>query len=302
MKTRRIFISLPADEWLTKQENRVKWAIVSAVEALGYTAEVFLDPRGTRSLSASLAWNATECERVMRRCEGCVVLGFPRWRINGQTEQIQLATDYNHYEGALAHTLGLPLLVLVQEGVLRRVVFDSSYKGYVGVIPENPSLKWLNNKGFTVPFGYFREKLAERRDIFLGYCSSSSATAAKIKTFLTGQLGLSVLDWATDFDLSTTILEQIELASIRCGAGIFLFTRDDALAGVGGKDAAVPRDNVVFEAGFFSAIKGKARILIVRESGAKMPADLGGDIYASLTDKRDIGPIKTGLKKFTDSL
>lgn len=302
MKIRRIFISLPADQWLTKQENKLKWAIVSSVEALGYTAEVFLDPRGTTSLSASLAWSATECERVMRRCEGCVVLGFPRWRINSDAKHIHLATDFNQYEGAVAHTLGLPLLVFIQEGVVPRVIFDSSYKGYVGVIPKKPSLKWMNRKGFTVPFGYFREKLKERRDIFLGYCSSSRATAVKIKTFLTGKLGLSVLDWNTDFDLSTTILEQIELASIRCGAGIFLFTKDDVLADTGGKNKAVPRDNVVFEAGFFSAIKGKAKILIIRESDAKMPADLGGDIYAALDDKRDIEPIKTALRKFSDAL
>src|SRR6266849_9962786 len=120
----------------------------------------------------------------------------------------------------------------------------------------------MSTKEFTVPFGYFREKLKERRDIFLGYCSSSSATALEIKTFLIDSLDLSVLDWATDFDLSTTILEQIELASIRCGAGIFLFTKDDPLADIGGKDRAVPRDNVVFEAGFFSAIKGKEKVLI----------------------------------------
>jgi len=302
MKTRRIFISIPADQWLTKQENKVKWAIVSNIEALGYTGEVFLDPRGTTSLSAALAWSATECERVMRRCEGCVVLGFPRWRITSGSGHIHLATDFNHYEGALAHTLGLPLLVFVQEGVVRRVVFDSSYKGYIGVIPERANLRWMSKKDFTVPFGYFSEKLKERRDIFLGYCSSSLSTAVKIKAFLQNNLGLSVLDWNTDFDLSTTILEQIELASVRCGAGIFLFTKDDPLADKGGKDQAVPRDNVVFEAGFFSAIKGKDRVLIIRESDAKMPADLGGDIYAALNDKRDIKPIKAALRKFTDAL
>lgn len=302
MKTRRIFVSLSADQWLTKQENKVKWAIVASVESLGYTAEIFLDPRGATSLSASLAWSAIECERVMRRCEGCVILGFPRWRIKSETEHIRLPTDFNQYEGALAHTLGLPLLVLVQEGVVRRVVFDSSFKGYVGIIPEKPSMKWMSAKGFTVPFDYFREKLKERRDIFLGYCSSSRETAVEIKTFLTDSLGLSVLDWAVDFDLSTTILEQIELASIRCGAGIFLFTKDDPLADIGGMDRAVPRDNVVFEAGFFSAIKGKEKVLIIRESDAKMPADLGGDIYASLKDKRDIEPVKIALKKFTDAL
>jgi hypothetical protein len=41
MKTQRIFVSLPADEWLTKQENKTKWAIVAAIEKLGYTTEVF---------------------------------------------------------------------------------------------------------------------------------------------------------------------------------------------------------------------------------------------------------------------
>lgn len=302
MKTRRIFCSLPADQWLTRQENKVKWAIVSSIEALGYTVEIFLDPRGTTSMSASLAWNATECERVMRCCEGCVVLGFPRWRINTETERMLLPTDFNQYEGAVAHTLGLPLLVLVQQGVIRRVVFDASYKGFVGIIPERPALKWLETKAFTVPFSYFVEKLRDRRDIFLGYCSSSETTAKDIKRFLMQDLGLSVLDWQTDFDLATTILEQIEQASIRCGAGIFLFTKDDPLADAGGKDKAVPRDNVVFEAGFFSAVKGKEKVLIIRESDAKMPADLGGDIYASLKDKRDIEPIKRALKSFVDAL
>jgi len=113
---------------------------------------------------------------------------------------------------------------------------------------------------------------------------------------------LSVLDWACDFDPATTILRQIEEASRRCGAGIFLFTNDDALSGKGGRGRAVPRDNVVFEAGFFSALKGKSRVLIVLEKGAKMPADLGGDIYASLDDKNNIQPIGAILQKFSGAL
>ena len=55
---------------------------------------------------------------------------------------------------------------------------------------------------------------------------------------------------------------------------------------------AVPRDNVVFEAGYFIGLKGKRNVLIVREAGSKMPADLGGDIYASLTDRTDIRPYR----------
>lgn len=269
---------------------------------MGYTAEIFFDPRGTTSIAASKAWSATECEAIMRRCDGCLLLGFARWRLIRETEPFWLPTDFNHYEGALAFTLGLPLLVLVQQGVQRRVVFDSSYKGYVGEIPMEPTPEWLNSNDFAVPFKYWREQLNLRRDIFLGYCGSASHTAAKVKTFLTSTLRLSVLDWATDFDPATTILRQVEDASRRCGAGIFIFTKDDTLSGKGGQRKAAPRDNVVFEAGFFSAAKGKYRTLIVLERGAKLPADLGGDIYASLEDTQTISSIEETLKKFVGAL
>jgi hypothetical protein len=42
-------------------------------------------------------------------------------------------------------------------------------------------------------------------------------------------------------------------------------------------------------------------VLIVCESGSKMPADLGGDIYARLEDRTDIDPIKPTLGKFLDT-
>ena len=308
MKTRRIFVSLPADDWLTKQENQAKWATVKAIENLGYTAEIFLDPRGARSLAAPQAWSAANCEDVMRRCDGCVLLGFPRWLgsprwpIDGREAQFLLSTEYNHYEGAIAKTLGLPLLVLVQKDVLRRVVFDSNYRGFVGVIPSEPTARWLTSKQFQVPFGHWRDELQNRRDIFFGYCSSSKSTAQKIKRFLTREVGVSVLDWAVDFKPARTILDQIKEASQRCGAGVFLFTADDPLPVRKEANYAAPRDNVVFEAGYYSALKGKSRVLIVREKGAKMPADLGGDIYASLEDKNKIDPIKDTIRGFVEAL
>ncbi len=302
MKTERIFVSMPADRWLTKQENRTKWAIVEAVEALGYTAEVFLDPRGTDSLAAPRAWTAVACEEVMRRCEGCVLLGFPRWRIPSNLGEAQLPTEYNHYEGAVANTLGLPLLVLVQEGVLRRVVFDGTFKGLVGIIPSKPTPKWLTTDEFTVPFGHWRRDLEKRCDVFLGYCSASKRVASQVADLLKS-LGHSVLDWAADFDPADTILSRIAEAANTCGAGIFLFTKDDTLSPEAGETRAAPRDNVVFEAGFFIAHKRKPRVLIIRESGAKMPADLGGDIYASF-DSRDTvtSEIEPTLRRFLAAL
>ena len=302
MKTRRVFVSLPADRWLTDSENEVKWAIVDAIEKLGYVTEIFFDPRGSTSIAASKAWSAAECESVMRRCDGCALLGFARWRLRERNADVGFATDFNHYEGAVAYTLRLPIFSLVQEGVERRVIFDGSFGGYVGVVPSNATPRWLTNKGFKVPFGYWAEQLRARSDVFLGYCSTSAKTAAKVKRHLKTELQLTVHDWASDFDPARTILQQIEEASRTCGAGIFLFTRDDLLNGKKTAARAVPRDNVVFEAGYFSSVKGKSRVLIVLEAGAKMPADLGGDIYASLERRDKIGSIKPVLRQFAAAL
>ena len=65
---------------------------------------------------------------------------------------------------------------------------------------------------------------------------------------------------------------------------------------------AAPRDNVVFEAGFFSHAKGNDRVLIIQEPGTKMPSDLGGKIYPSLSDKSDIRTIKAEVRRFVETI
>ena len=227
---------------------------------------------------------------------------MPRWTFqDGAARPVLLPTEFNHYEGALAHTLGLPTLVLVQRDVLRRVVFDMSFSGYVGEFDASDDVAWLHTDYFRVPFNYWKEFLDQRRDLFLGYSSKSETTAAAIKQYLLS-LGARVLDWQTDFIPGRTILDQIEQAAARSIGGIFLFTKDDDLADHGQIDQAVPRDNVVFEAGYFIGLKGKRNVLIIRESGSKMPADLGGDIYASLANKADIAPIQRTLSAFVGAI
>jgi predicted nucleotide-binding protein len=159
----------------------------------------------------------------------------------------------------------------------------------------------MKSDAFRVPFSYWRMQLYARRDVFLGYCSSSRTTAASLKNFLQSTRS-TVLDWQTDFIAGRSILAQIEEAAARCQAGIFLFTKDDDLIDHGQADIVAPRDNVVFEAGYFIGLKGKRNVLIVREQGSKMPADLGGDIYALLQDKSDIGPIERVVSGFMAAL
>ncbi len=130
---RRIYVSLPADPWLPENLNRLKWGIVEEIEKLGYTPEIFTNPKGKPGLASAKAWNPRDADDIARRCSGAAILGMPRWRFqDGDNNPVLLPTEFNHYEGAMVRTLGLPTLVLVQRHVLRPVVFDMSFGGYGG--------------------------------------------------------------------------------------------------------------------------------------------------------------------------
>ena len=100
---------------MTHNLNELKWGIVEEIEKLGYTPEIFTNPKGKPGLASAKAWNPRDADEIARRCVGAALLGMPRWNfqdVHGQPAL--LPTEYNHYEGALARTLGLPTLVLVQ--------------------------------------------------------------------------------------------------------------------------------------------------------------------------------------------
>ncbi|HET7539563.1 MAG TPA: nucleotide-binding protein [Polyangiaceae bacterium] len=298
---RRVYVSLPSDEWLPPNLNTLKWGIVDEIVKLGYVPEIFTNPKGMDGLAAAKAWSARDADSIARRCVGAAILGMARWRFQDALgDAVLLPTEFNHYEGALARTLGLPSLVLVQKNARRRVVFDGGFAGFVGEFGPDAGVEWLHTDPFLVPFEYWKRELAARADLFLGYSSASQQTARAVKEYLQ-TLGVRVLDWQTDFIPGRTILEQIEQAAARSIGGVFLFTKDDDLANADGTNLAVPRDNVVFEAGYFIGLKGKHNVLVIREKGSKLPADLGGDIYASLIDRTDIAPIRPMLSSFVSS-
>jgi hypothetical protein len=312
--TRRVFVSVPADVWLTDAQNDVKWGVVERIAGLGFVPEIFFDPTGRESLSAGRAWSADGADEIMRHCTGAAIIGLPRWTFSAVDGDVLLPTEFSHYEGAIARTIGLPLLVLAEQNLMRRVVFDSSFGTLIGRIPEGADRSWLETTAFSVPFGYWQRDLERRCDVFLGYCGAASEVAGKIRTFLEDGVGATVLDWQRDFLPGRSILEEIEEARIRCTTGVFLFTKDDlpTESTSGNQDdsptestsgyQASPRDNVVFEAGYFASAKGKSRVLIIREAGTKMPADLGGDIYASLQNRGDLSGVERTLLQFLASL
>jgi predicted nucleotide-binding protein len=130
------------------------------------------------------------------------------------------------------------------------------------------------------------ESVSARHDVFFGYCSKADKVARNIKTYLTDEVGMRVLDWATDFQPGQTIMEEVARATATCRCGLFLFTTDDPIEGPS-TAKAIPRDNVLLEAGYFMSAHTAKRMVVIRESGTKMPADLGGMIYLTLNRRNE---------------
>ena len=258
-------------------------------------------------IGEKLFW--TRLDTLIRRCDGALVLALARNHVQvlqndsglpyASNNVLAMPTVYNHLEGALALAQQLPLLIVQEENMDRTGIFNSGIKP--AEIPVGANSAWVNSKSFTDYFDAWSHKIADRRDVFLGYCSKANSIAKNIRTHLEAQ-GFSVLDWARDFKpAGVTIFDEIERAARRCRCAIFLFTKDDELEANAQAKAsfdAVPRDNVLLEAGYFTQARGKDRVAIVREKGAKMPADLGRVKYLSLEKGKPLGPLKAGLVTF----
>jgi hypothetical protein len=297
---RRIFISSPRDKHLDDRRNKLKRAIIEEIEKLGYEAQVFGSREGGRGLAAGKTWSPEEADKVMRRCMGAAIIGFPIWSFSRGSQLVSLVSEYCHYEGAIARAYKLPILAVLEEGVEERVFFMPYAGDPIALVPSQADSKWVDAPDFRGFFDGWLDRLEKRRDVFLSYCSGSEDIAVKVKRYLVDTLRASVLDWYADFAPAGSILDQIQEAGSRCSAGIFLFTKDDTLGPGGEIKVAVPRDNVVFEAGYFAHAKGKERVLIIREDGSKIPADLGGDIYAPLRNRGDISDVKPYVERFVE--
>jgi hypothetical protein len=294
---RRILISAPRDQRLQKHQVLVKDAILDRIRDAGFEPQVFLDAKGGAGLAAGAGWSVDEVEKVARRCVGAAIIGLQFWKASHNPGvDVWLPSEYSQFEGAIARSLSLPILA-IDVGIEKRIIFDDHAPLRVArVRPDDPAS--LKQPDFTEPFEGWLSQIDERKDVFLGYCSRNRKTAMKIKGFLDG-MGVKVEDYASDFKAGASILDEIEKARAHCTCGIFLFAENDPLVGDKSGGAA-PRDNVVFEAGYFMSAKGPEGCLIVRQGSAKMPADLGGAIYVALRKGENVSGIQGRLRQFVE--
>ncbi len=298
----RIFISSPFPDNMCEDRHRiVRTEIIEMLHGSGYELQEF----GVSGIpfEKAMNWTVRDCIEVMLRCRGAVVLAFPRFRFADERGNPIFAVNaYNHIEGALALAYNVPTLIVTSQeahGVYDVGIIGQGTGKLMAVMPRDADASWPRSMSFQNLFSAWRRQISERKDIFFGYCSQAKATALDIIRFLS-TLGVSIIDYQIDFTGGASILQRLEQAA-GCSLGVFLFTKDDELSG-STEYVAAPRDNVVFETGYFVRALGKERVLIIREAGARMPADLGGDIYLHLKDRSETGTIETRLRKFIEAL
>lgn len=291
MPKRRVFVSVSSNRNLDDRRKELKAAILERLRGEDLDPQVFFESGEPETL----AWSFENVDLVMRKCVGAIVIGFPRWTSSGHPPSVRLVGDYNHYEGAVALSYHLPTLLLAEHGVENRGIVWTGGGKLITFIPEDAQTNWIDEAEFRKRFRAWADEVGSRKDIFLGYCSQNAGTAALIENYLIRK-GATVLNYTMDFQSGASILNEIENASACCSSGIFLFGENDPLEG--SDVSAAPRDNVVFEAGYFMSSKGPNRCLIIRQGNAKIPADLGGAIYLHLKSPDDITPIETRLTRF----
>jgi hypothetical protein len=107
---------------------------------------------------------------LMEKCSGAVVIALERMYFPAGVEkrggpkeapltQIKLPTPWNQVEAAMAHSRGLPLLVLVENGIKSEGLLERGYDWYVQwITPESAA---LNTGEFNGVLASWKQKMIQ---------------------------------------------------------------------------------------------------------------------------------------------
>jgi hypothetical protein len=292
-RARRIFVSVPRDHNLDAEQRVLKHAILDKLRNSGLEPQEFQ----VSGLPLRSPYTFEAVRDIMARCHGALILAFARWHDPTGADGLAIPAVWNHFEGAFALALKKEILVITEENVSADGITWGGGGQIVLRAPVRAGPQWLETSYAKLQVDAWIEAVGRMDDLFLAYSSKARATANDISKFLTSR-GVKIRDWEIDFAPGGMILDELLDASRSCLGAIMLLTKDDDF--LGEENYAAPRDNVIFEMGLFMEAKGRERVLVVREQGAKMPADIGGGIYIGLRDRNDITPIQTKLLDFVD--
>jgi hypothetical protein len=141
---RRVFVSVSPHNNLDERRQMVRHAILDQIRKRGYQLEITFES----GEAAGLSWSFENIEKIMRRCIGAVALAFPRWSVSDDGGQLLLASEYIHYEGAVANVLRLPLLIIAERGLVGRGVAWTGGGHPILFLPQDADESWVKTEAF----------------------------------------------------------------------------------------------------------------------------------------------------------
>jgi CAP12/Pycsar effector protein, TIR domain len=286
----RVFVQSAKRGNLTEQQQRFLDGLLDQLK------------RADLSVMQESPSTATIDERLekARGSHGIIILAFAQWegrRVTRGNEKKSaiFPSEFAHMSGVMAVVSGRPLLVLREKSVAERGALRPGYLHPTVTLPNSLDTKWFGSDEFAREFAGWLKGVRRCRHVFLGYSSQAAPVANLVSQFLTEKLSVRVFDWH-DFQPGEAIWESIERAERQTDAGIFLFMSDDSFV-TGRARRLAPRDNVIYEAGYFAGAKGRSNTIIIREKGAKIPTDLDGILYLEINDRQNIAAIESRLRE-----
>jgi hypothetical protein len=113
------------DSYLDDRQNSVKWGIVQRVIDAGYEPHMFftaVPPAFAATVNREIPWTADKVKETIRGAIGAVMVGDPRWKYGDDAH----ASEFTHYEAGVAHSMGLPMFTVLEQGIRWRGAFDQS--------------------------------------------------------------------------------------------------------------------------------------------------------------------------------
>ena len=284
----RIFVHAPYKPDPTRA--LIKAEIIDCIKQAGFSAQEF----SVSGIPAALEWSFDHSIELKRICDGALIIALGRLTDAGGRP---MPSEFSHFEGALALFRNLPTLVVREFDMQARGILSRVGRNIIASVPVSNYEAWISNHELLKhpAFVKWSAEILNRRDVFFGYSSAASKLAQNIKRYLEST-GLKILDWSDDFRKSHTILEEVQNAARDCRCGLFLLTADHRLAW---SRTYIPNDNVLLETGFFLNSAGRTRTTIVKEPHAKIPSDLDGIIYQTISSRTNWKPVADKIAKHT---
>ena len=143
----QIFLSRPT--WISSEFSTGLEVFLTNLKNLGVI------PRTLGSTDYPSKAPLDEVIEIMSECSGAVILGYPQISIvkgsvkaSELKEELQLPTEWNHIEAALAYARGLPLLSVHHESVTRGVFDRGVMNAFVHSI-DMTQATWSMEEGFN---------------------------------------------------------------------------------------------------------------------------------------------------------